>query len=395
MDFHDSPGEAAFRAEACAFLEAHAPTERVDPHAPDLDLEAYIVRERAWQHVLDAHNWSAIGWPRAYGGRDAAPVEQIVWNQERGKRGLSENIFIVGIGMAGPTIIAHGTEEQKARYLPPMRRGDETWCQLYSEPGSGSDLASLSTRAVRDGDDWLITGQKVWTSHAHLMDYGILLARTNPDVVKHAGITFFLLDMKAAGVTLRPLVAMTGQEHFNEVFLDEVRVPDRRRVGPIGGGWKVAMTTLMNERAALGGADLMVDLDPLIVLMRRFPERAGGVVRDELAQLKIDRKALELLNARMITRLSRGESPAAEASIAKLLVGSLLSRIADLGMRLAGPEALRAEGPWQSRFLFAPAHHIAGGTDQVQKTIVAERILGMPRGPRPDRDVPWRELPRA
>ena len=253
MDFSDSPREAAFRAEARAFLEAHRPARWRHPFEDGVDERELLASQKAWQRTLYEHGWAAVLWPREYGGRGAGPIEAIIWNQELARAGLGESIFVVGTAMAGPTIIAHGTPEQKQRYLPPLLRGDEIWCQLFSEPGAGSDLASLATRAVRDGDHWIVSGQKTWCSGGHYADFGILLARTDPTVPKHKGITYFLLDMRSPGIEVRPLRQMSGGAHFNEVFLNEVRVPDANRLGPENGGWAVAMTTLLNERMALGG----------------------------------------------------------------------------------------------------------------------------------------------
>jgi acyl-CoA dehydrogenase len=308
---------------------------------------------------------------------------------------MGESLFVVGIGMAGPTIIAHGTAEQKARYLPPMLRGDEIWCQLFSEPGAGSDLAALATRAVRQGDDWIVTGQKTWCSGGHYADFGILLARSDPKLPKHAGITYFLADMRAPGVSVRPLRQMTGGLHFNEVFLDGVRIPDAQRLGPVGGGWGVAMTTLMNERMAIGGIERWLDWAGLVEHARANRERLDPVTRDELARLYTWVRTLELMNARVITQLGQGKFAAAESSVMKLALGRILSKASELGLRLIGPEALARNGAWQNQFLGAPALHIAGGTDEIQKNVAAERVLGLPRESRRGKDVPFEDLPRG
>jgi alkylation response protein AidB-like acyl-CoA dehydrogenase len=395
MDFRDSPAEAAFRAQARAFLDAHAPARMGDYWSDDASQADVFAQHRAWQRVLADHGWAAITWPRAFGGRGAGPIEQIVWNEELARRGVAGSLFVVGIGMAGPTLIAHGSDAQKARYLAPMLRADEIWCQLFSEPGAGSDLAALATRALRDGDDWIVTGQKTWSSGAHQADFGILLARTDPRAPKHAGITYFLLDMRSPGISVRPLREMTGESHFNEVFLDGVRVPDAARLGPVGGGWACAQTTLLNERMAMGGVEGMLSFDALREFVLRRPERVDDVLRDELARLYARLRTLQLLNARVVTKLGRGEMPAAEASVMKLAIARLMTQAADVALRAAGPEALLRRGYWQNQFLFAPAWHIAGGTDEIQKTLAAERVLGLPREPRPDRDVPFEELPRS
>jgi alkylation response protein AidB-like acyl-CoA dehydrogenase len=395
MDLRDSPLEAAFRAEARAFLEAHAP-ESLPNIWSEAVSEAEMLRQHvAWQRTLHAHGWTALTWPLAHGGRGLGPIEQIIWNSELARAGLGESLFVVGIGMAGPTIIAHGSEAQKARYLGPMLRAEEIWCQLFSEPGAGSDLAALAARAVRDGDDWVVTGQKTWCSGGHYADFGILLARTDPKLPKHQGITYFLLDMKTPGVEVRPLRQMTGDAHFNEVFLNEVRVPDAARLGPEGGGWAVAQTTLLSERMAMGGMERMISFEKLREVVLAHPERLDGVMRDELARLHSWLHTLNLLNARVVTKLGRGQMPAAEAAVMKLAIARAATKASDLALRALGPEALVRSGYWQNQFLFAPAFHIAGGTDEVQKTLAAERVLGLPREPRPDRDTPFERLPRG
>jgi alkylation response protein AidB-like acyl-CoA dehydrogenase len=396
MDLADSPREAAFRAEARAFLEAHRPARLEHPFDEDVDEERLLAQSRAWQRALCEHGWAAVLWPTEYGGRGGGPVEAIIWNQELARLGLGESLFVVGIAMAGPTLIAHGTPEQKARFLPPLLRGDEIWCQLFSEPGAGSDLAGLAARAMRAPDGgWIVSGQKTWCSGAHYADWGILLARTDPSVPKHRGISYFLLDMHAPGVEVRPLRQMSGGSHFNEVFLNEVRIPDAHRLGPENQGWAVAMTTLLNERMALGGTGGFFSFEELAAHARAHREALDGVLRDQLAQLYCWNRTLDLLNARVVTQLGRGKVPDAEASVMKLALARILTRGADLGLRLAGPEALRRRGVWQHQYLTAPSLHIAGGTDEIQKNQIAERVLRLPREPRPDRELPFEKLPRT
>jgi alkylation response protein AidB-like acyl-CoA dehydrogenase len=395
VDFRDSAHEAAFRAEARGFLEAHKPAKWQHPFDDDVDEEALLSGSKAWQRTLYEHGWGAILWPKDFGGRGLGPIEAIVWNQELVRLGLGESIFVVGTAMAGPTIIAHGTPEQKSRYLEPLARGDEIWCQLFSEPGAGSDLAALSARAVRDGDDWVVSGQKTWCSGAHYSDFGILLTRSDPSVPKHAGITYFLLDMHAPGIEIRPLRQMSGGSHFNDVFLNEVRIPDANRLAPVGQGWGAAMTTLLNERMALGGTGGFFSFDELAAHARANIERLDGVTRDQLARLYTWNKTLDLLNARVVTKLGRGVIPDAESSVMKLALGRILTLGGELGLRLAGPDALLRRGHWQHQFLTAPSMHIAGGTDEIQKNVVAERVLGLPREPRSDRDVPFDKIPRS
>ena len=397
MDFRDSPQEAAFRAAARTFLEEHGPRALPDYFDADVELDhdAFLSLWRPWQRKLFDAGWASITWSKEYGGRGLGPIEQIVWNQELARAGICESLFVVGIGLAGPTLIAHGSEEQKRRYLEPMLRGDEIWCQLFSEPGAGSDLAALGTRAVRDGDDWIVTGQKTWCSGGHYGDYGILLARTDPSVPKHKGITYFLLDMHSPGVEVLPLRQMTGGLHFNEVFLNDVCVPDSARLGPEGAGWAAAMTTLMNERIHIGGVEGWLNFDDLADHARENRRWLDPVLRDDLARLYTWVRSLELLNARVITKLGHGEIPTSESSVMKLALARIVSKASKLGIDLLGPDALRRRGTWQNQFLGAPALHIAGGTDEVQKNVAAERVLGLPREPRTDHEVAFEDLPAS
>lgn len=394
MDLRDSPEEAVFRAEARAFLDSLNRPDLPDYGDDDLDEASFLTPWRQWQRMLFDGGWGAITWPEKYGGRGRGPIEQIIYNQELSRIGAGESLFLVGLSMAGPTIVSHGTSEQKQRHLAKILSGEEIWCQLFSEPGAGSDLAAVSTRAERDGDSWVITGQKTWCSGGTYSDWGILLARTDPTVPKHAGITYFLLDMKSDGITTAPLRQMSGGEHFNEVFLNEVRVPDHCRLDEVGAGWKVANTTLMNERMAMGGLERF----SWSALAAHARENAGALddlVRDDLGRLYGWMKALELLNARVITKLGRGQMPAAESSVMKMALARVLTKGSELGLRLQGPGAMARRGFWQNQFLIAPAFHIAGGTDEIQKNICAERVLGMPAEPRTDRDVAFQDLPRS
>jgi alkylation response protein AidB-like acyl-CoA dehydrogenase len=396
LDLQDSPREAEFRAEARAFLEQHAPAEAIPQYHKEFVADEVLVeRHRAWQRTLCERGWGALMWPREYGGRGLGPIEQIVWNQELSRVGLGPSLFMVGIGMAGPTIIAHGSEAQKRRFLAPTLNVETAWCQLFSEPGAGSDLAALATRAVRDGDEWVVTGQKTWSSGATWANFGVLIARTDPSAPKHKGITYFLVDMASPGIEVRPLRQMTGDAHFNETFLNEVRIPDANRLGPVDGGWGVAMTTLTNERMAMAGAEGLFSWEELLEHARGRRAALDPLTRDQLAELYTWVKALELLNARVITKLGRGEIPSAESSVMKLALVRIVSRGTELGLRLLGPDGLLRPGTWQHQWLFAPAWHIAGGTDEVQKNVAAERVLGLPAEPRSDRELPFEELPRS
>jgi len=393
VDFRDSESEAAFRAEARAFVDAHAPDPR-EMYGDDPLQASNLEAHRAWQRAQYEHGFAGIMWPEAYGGRGLGPIEQIVWNQELARKGLGLSMFMPGLSMAGPTIIAHGTEAQKQRHLEPLLRGDEVWCQLFSEPGAGSDLAGVACRAVRDGDDWVIDGQKTWSSGAAEADFGILLCRTDPTVPKHDGITYFLLPMKAPGVEVRPIRQMNDGDHFADTFLNGVRIGDDCRLGPVNGGWACAMTTLMNERMGMGGMESF-RFDDLAALAREHRHRLDPLLHDRLARVWGMGKTLELLNARIVTKLGRGVMPDAESSVMKLAIARLMSEAADLGLALQGPDALARHGSWQNQFLFAPAMHVAGGTDEIQKNVAAERTLGLPKEPRADQGVAFQDLPRG
>ena len=406
MDFDDSPAQAAFRQQVHAFLSAHAePAQKratVHAMAHDANSEAeaeHVRRSQRWQALLFDQGWAGITWPTAHGGRGGTIVEQMIFNQELSKFDVPGSVFAQGIGMAGPTLIQHGSDEQKARFLGPMLRGDELWCQLFSEPGAGSDLAALATKAERDGDEYVINGQKVWTSSAHYSDWGILLARTDPDLPKHRGITYFLVDMRSPGIDIRPLRQITGTAHFNEVFLTDVRIPASQIVGDLNRGWGVTMTTLTSERGLIGGGSS----DPMPGLLRladRFQRRADPIVRQQLVDAHIRHQLIRFLGWRSQSAISRGEMPGPESSVLKLAHTSAISRLADLALAIEGPSGglipdddaeIRA---WAFGFLSQFASKIGGGTDEVQRNIIGERVLGLPGDPRADRDVPFRDIPK-
>ena len=407
MDFDDTPEEAAFRAEASSWLVAHAPPKG----SPDdfstgflegtMDPDEFMERAKAWQRLLVDEGWAGITWPKAYGGRGAGSMDSVIWAQEANKFGVAVNTFAVGIGMAGPTILRHGTDEQKARYLRPVLRGDEVWCQLFSEPDAGSDLANISTKAVRDGDEWVVTGQKVWTSGAAESDWGILLARTDPDRPKHKGITYFLVDMKTPGFDVRPLRQMTGSEHFSEVFMDEVRIPHENVLGEVNEGWACAMTTLSNERGLIAGGNKSSDIGVLIELARKRGRSHDPILRQAMADCWIRQQIQRYHGFRLQTALSKGLAPGPETSVMKLFAAEYLRRLGNTSLALLGPEGalLSADSPagqdWQQRFLFAPAIRIAGGSNEVQRNIMAERVLGLPRELQADRETAFRDLGRT
>jgi alkylation response protein AidB-like acyl-CoA dehydrogenase len=405
VDIDDTPEEAAFRAEARAWLDGHAiPQGHPDDFSAGLwtdayDEDTYIARCRDWQRTLFEGGWAGITWPKAHGGRGGKPIEQVIFNQEQARYGVSNGAFMISIGMAGPTILAHGTDEQRDRFLAPMLRGDELWCQLFSEPGAGSDLANLATRAARDGDEWVVNGQKVWTSSPDRARWGMLLARTDADVPKHRGISYFLLDMATAGIDVRPLRQMTGESHFSEVFLDDVRIPAANLLGGEGEGWRVAQTTLNSERSSIAGG---VGATPaaLVDLARRLGATTDPLGRQRLVDTYIRFELLRFLRYRNQTALSQGRRPGAEASVMKLAYARYMKALTEAAVDLQGAHGLLAstDGPggtmWLRRFLHSPSLRIAGGSDQVQANIVGERALGLPAEPRDDKDVPYRELAR-
>ncbi len=398
MDFNDTPQEAAFRAEARAWLEASA-----EPLAPGERRELFAERAdvlgaaKAWQARKADAGWACITWPKEYGGRDATPIQNVIWNQEESRFRVPANVFTIGLGMAGPTIMAHGTPEQKKRWLPKMLRGDEVWCQLFSEPSAGSDLANLRTQSVRDGGQWTVNGQKIWTSGAHYCDWGILVTRSDPNVPKHAGLTYFVVNMRSPGIEIRPIKQINGASGFNEVFFTDVRIPDDQRLSEVGNGWAVAITTLMNERAAIGGGD-RAGFAELVKLAKQTGAFENPAVRQKLADFYIRAKGLEYTGYRALTALSRGTTPGPENSIGKLVGAPLRQQQAELGMEMLAESGMTLDSrhvdpTWQQAYLGAPGGRIAGGTDEIMRNIIAERVLRLPPEPRLDKSVAFRDVP--
>ena len=407
MDVDDTPAEAAVRAEARAWLESVAKRRgegeggwqsfRAKNEADDA---AQLEKARAWQRTKFEAGWAAPHWPVEYGGQGRTGIEAGVASEEERHFDVHANFFMVGIDMAGPTLMAHGTPEQKKRFLEPTLRGDESWCQLFREPGSGSDLASLGTRAVRDGDEWVLDGQKVWTSSAHTADWGLCLARTDPDAPKHAGITYFLVDMHAPGVDVRPLRQIDGAIHFNEVFLDGVRVPHDHVLGDVGDGWRVATTTLSAERTAIGGGGQTGPRE-LIDLARQFGRDDDPTIRQELAKLYTRQQIQRWVVYRVRTAVAKGVLPGPEASILKLVNSHQVEHVGSTIMSILGPTATLWHddapdgGFWNDVFLFQWSSRIGGGTENIQRNIISERVLGLPREPDPLKGQPWKDLPRS
>jgi alkylation response protein AidB-like acyl-CoA dehydrogenase len=378
----ESPEDAAFRAEARSWLADHAPGR-----LPTHEEPGYLDAAKGWQAQLADAGWGAITWPVEHGGRGGTSTQWGIFIQEQQALGVFAGIFAVGLAMAGPTILAHGTPEQQRRFLAPMRRGEEVWCQLFSEPGAGSDLAGVACRAVLDGDEYVVNGQKVWTSGAHHSDWGILLVRTDPDQPKHRGITYLLVDMRSDGIEVRPLRQITGDAHFNEVFLTDVRVPTANVLGEVNGGWGVAMTTLLNERSFMGGAGPSRTFDDLLSLARHYGRADDPVVRQGLAAA--------YTRFQLMTYLGRRAKVAPEVGmVMKLFAASHLRLLGDLALAVQGPAGALAGGQWQQQFLRAPSIRIAGGSDEIQRNILGERVLGLPPDVRVDKHVPFRDLPR-
>ena len=323
-----------------------------------------------------------MSWPKEYGGRGATPIEQAIFSSEMVRANTPAPANILGLAMGGPTVIAHGTEEQKERFVEPILSGEEIWCQGFSEPESGSDLASLKTKAVKDNGDWVVTGQKVWTTFAHHAKWCMLVARTDTEVPKHKGLTYFLMDMEQDAVQVRPLIQITGQPEFNELFMEEARIPDENVIGGVGNGWMVAITTLMHERSgiAFGSmAQVKRDLASLIEVARERGLDDDPVTRQQLAQLYIESEVLRINAYRGLTQIIKTGQPGPEGSLSKWHWSDINQSLTETAMDIRGPEAPAVDGEWTYRFLRARANSIEGGTTEILKNIVAERVLGLPK----------------
>jgi acyl-CoA dehydrogenase len=399
MDFNDTPEEARFREEAATWLAENAPND--DAFRALTPLE----QAKQWQKQKYDAGWACIGWAPEFGGRGASPIEEVIWRQEESQYDLPANFFLIGQGMIAPTLMAWASDKDKARYLPPLASGEEVWCQLFSEPAGGSDLAALRTRAERDGDEWVINGQKIWTSGAHFSDYGVIVVRTDPTVPKHKGLSYFYVDMKAVGVEIKPIKQLTGDSDFNEVYFNDVRVSDQQRLGEVGQGWQVSLTTLMNERAAIGGGFGQMDVALAMAVAQKVeidgrPALEDASVRARLANWYVQESGLKYTGYRSLTALSRGALPGPENSIGKLVgapkMQAMSSYLMDL-LETSGAitdESLATEaGIIQRAYMGAPGLRIAGGTDEIMANIIAERVLGLPQEPRLDKGIPFNEVP--
>jgi len=402
--------EGEFGRAALAFLEANAARRiEVDEGWGEGSDHVSLLPERTLEEELAeldaARSWAqkrfdaGFGWiagPTEYGGRGLTRDHQRAYDTlEAGFETPPMTVYGIGLGMVAPTILAHATEEVKRRYLVPLWRGDIVACQLFSEPGAGSDLAGLQTKALRDGDEWIVTGQKVWTSGAHLSDIGEIICRTDPDAPKHKGLTGFIVDMRAAGVDIRPLRQMTGGASFNEVFFTEVRIPDSHRLGDVNGGWSVALTTLMNERAAIGGGSIAsgsgnLGTPRLVDLVKHQGKAKDPLVRQQLADIYINGRVASYTNLRAMAKVAAGQAPGPEMSIAKLSLTMNMRRMGDLVSAVLGPKLVADSGEWGtyawSQFMLGlPGMRVAGGTDEVLRNIVGERVLGLPKEPAVER----------
>ena len=392
MDFNDTPEEAAFRKEIRAFIQAEAPKPKKGESAQEALVSGWAANQE-WFKKLGQKGWIAPAWPKEYGGASMTTVQQFIFNEEMALNKAPRPMhMIIGLGMAGPTLIVHGTEEQRKAYLPGMLKGEDIWCQGYSEPGAGSDLASLQTRAVRDGDDYVINGQKIWTTLAHMAKYMILLTRTDPDAPKHRGITYFILDMKSPGVEVRPLYNLGNSHEFNEVFFNNVRIPKDNVIGEENRGWYSAVTTLDFERSSIGSATGMKQhVEELIEYARQHENdptstlRTNPMLKYELSDRMIETEVARMLSYRVASMQARGLIPNYEASSLKLFSTELNQRIARsathiLGLygQLNGADA-PTKGRWAATFLRSAAYTIEGGTSEIQRNIIAQRGLGLPR----------------
>ncbi|HEX4436759.1 MAG TPA: acyl-CoA dehydrogenase family protein [Solirubrobacteraceae bacterium] len=397
MDLDDTPEQAAYRVQVRSWLEEHK-SEAPILQGPDAikDEDEIIAARRVWQGKLAEGGLAGLTWPKEYGGQGLGPIEQVVANQEIARAKLPGILDAIGVGMLGPTIIAHGEEEQKSRYLAPLLHGDEVWCQLFSEPAAGSDLAAVQTRARQQDDgSWRLTGQKVWTTNAQFASYGLLLARTDADVPKHKGLTMFIVPMDAEGVTVRGLRQISGEAEFNEVFFDDLAVDADAVVGGVGNGWGTALTTLMFERVTIGlGSEGMgysstrfagaIASDPEA---RRDPE-----VRHRLGEISAELLAIRFTGYRTLTALQKGQVPGPEAGLAKVTLVSGAIKAGDLIADVLGPDALQESSEWSYMISFLPGLKSAGGTEEILRNTIGERVLGLPPEPRLDKGIPFSEL---
>ena len=405
MDFNDTPQEAEFRAKCRAWLEDNAELKTKKTNsAKNMNVGNKSLLEAAaeWQKKKYDAGWAMIHWPKEFGGIGATPIERIIWAQEESKFNVPKGVYEIGLGMAGPVMMEYATDEQKERYLPPMAEGKEIWCQLFSEPSAGSDVAGLRSKAIQDGENWIVNGQKVWTSGAHFSDFGILVVRHDPSLEKHKGLTFFFVDMKSPGIEVKPIKQLTGGSSFNEVYFNDVVIPDSQRLGEIGDGWKVAITTLMNERLAVGDAD-GVDANEAFELAKKHDKDGeqlidNNAVRESIADWYCEASGLKNTKLRTMSALSRGDTPGPEASITKIVSANKLQAIGNFGMDSSDMSGMLMDEEsdfikFQMAWMGAAGLRIAGGTDEILKNIIAERVLGLPQEARADKGLAFKDIP--
>lgn len=403
MDFNDTPDEASYRRKARDWLVANGPAKGwFAGLASDADR---LQAARDWQRTKFEGGYSCITWPVDIGGQGGAPIQQVIYNQEEAAYEVPRGYFDITFGMCLPTVIKTADDATKNRFIEPSLRGEKIWCQLFSEPAAGSDLAGLRTRAVRDGDEWVINGQKVWTSGAHFSDYGLLIARTDPEKPKHKGLTMFWIDMRAPGIEVRPIKQMSGRSGFNEVWFDDLRVPDSQRLGEIDDGWRVSLVTLMNERLSIGGG-AAINFADLFSVARSVSTGGNQTLasdtafREKVADWYVQAEGVKLTGFRTLTALSRGETPGPESSISKVVSANLAQAVAHEMLDIEGEYGLIVEpglapvgGVYQAQMLSSPGSRLAGGTDEVLRNIIAERVLGLPGEIRVDKNVAFKDIP--
>ena len=408
MDFNDTPAEAEYRIKVRDWLDANAPKGVKGTSLGDED-EGDLATSKAWQAKKAAAGYAQIRWPKEWGGGGGTTIQSVIFSQEESRAGVQlGGTFAIGLGMCLPTVMATADEATKQRFVGPAVRGEEIWCQLFSEPAGGSDVAAIRTRAIKDGDDWIINGQKIWTSGAHYADYGIVLVRTDPDAVKHKGMTMFWIDMKAPGVECKPIHQMSGASGFNEVFFTDVRVKDSQRLGALNDGWNVSIITLMNERASVGGgggpagggAVGALKLAQKLLDEEGLPLSQDRAMREKIADWYVQSEGLRFTGLRSLTALSKGQLPGPEQSITKLVYASAGQDMAAQMMELQDQfgiildsEIAPGNASFQNIVMSAPGMRIAGGTDEILRNIIAERVLGMPGDIRVDKNVPFKDMP--
>jgi alkylation response protein AidB-like acyl-CoA dehydrogenase len=397
VDLDDTQEQAAYRAQVRSWLDEHKSEAPVLDGPEALQDESEIIAaRRAWQGKLAEGGLAGVTWPKEFGGQGLGPIEQVICNQEIAKAKVPGILDAIGVGMLGPTIIAHGTDEQKTRYLGAMLHGDEVWCQLFSEPAAGSDLAAVQARArLQDDGSWKLSGQKVWTTNAQFASYGLLLARTDADVPKHKGLTMFIVPIDAPGVTVRGLRQISGEAEFNEVFFDDVAIDADAVVGGVGNGWGTALTTLMFERVTIGlGSEGMGYNSNRFAqaIARDADARRDHEVRHTLGEIASELLAVRFTGYRTLSALQKGQVPGPESGLAKITIVSGAIKAGDLIADVLGPDALAEDGEWAYMISFLPGLKSAGGTEEILRNTIGERVLGLPPAPRLDKGIPFSEL---